>query len=413
MHILYIHQYFATPHGGTGTRSYEFARRWVRAGHRVRVVTTTAQLTAADLAASHGRRWIRRLQVEGIEVTAFHIAYRQKMGFVRRLGAFLSFMIASMAYAVLIRGVDVVYATSTPLTVGVPALAARWLRRRPYVFEVRDVWPEIPIALGILRHPILIWAAQTLERTIYRWASAIIPLSPGMAHSVRKNAPPGTEIVTIPNACDSHVFAPGNDGAEVRRTYGWRDQLVLVHTGAMGPANGLDSILHAANHFRDDPSLLFALIGEGGEKARLRAECERRNLSNLQIRPAVPKSEIPSLLVAADLGMATMAPVPVLEHNSANKFFDYLAAGKPILLNYGGWQRELLEDADAGMGCTMGDDEEFIRKIGELRADPERLKRMGENARRLAVERFDRNRLAAKALQVVVNAASRDRRVRR
>lgn len=405
MHILYIHQYFATGAGSTGTRSYEFARRWVRAGHRVTVLTSVAQLTDADLAGARAGRFISRLEIDGIRVIAVRVRYRQAMGFAARLAAFVAFMLAGCWFAVFLPRVDVIYATSTPLTVGVPALAARLLRRRPYVFEVRDVWPEVPIAMGILRNPLAVRAATWLERTIYRWASAIVPLSPGMAESVRKSAPPNVEIVTISNACDTELFRPELNGRDTRRSFGWEDRFVCVHTGAMGRANGLDTILRAAQHFRDDPQILFAVIGEGKEKARLLAERERLGLTGLQIGDAVPKAQMPQVLAAADVGLATCAPVPVLEHNSANKFFDYLAAGKPVLLNYSGWQREILETVDAGMGCRMGDDEEFFRKIAELKADAQRRKRMGENARRLAEQRFNRDKLAQKALEVVLAAA--------
>lgn len=409
MHILYIHQYFATAGGSTGTRSYEFSRRWVQAGHRVTMLTSIAQLTDADLTHAERGRLTTRFAIDGIEVIAVNVRYRQAMGFASRLLAFVKFMAASTVFALVIPRVDVVFATSTPLTVGVPALAARWVRGRPYVFEVRDVWPEVPIAMGILRNPIAIRVATWLERLIYRFASAIVALSPGMASSVRKHAPTGTEIVTVPNASDTELFSPRVDGEAMRRSLGWRDRFVCVHTGAMGRANGLDSILNAARQLPHD-DLLFAVIGEGGEKDRLRETQSRLGLNNLFIGNGIPKVKMPAVLAAADVGLVTFAPIPVLEHNSANKFFDYLAAGKPILLNYSGWQRELLEDAGAGLGCTMGDDDEFIRKIAELKADPERRKRMGENARRLAEERFSRDRLAQKALDVVVAVGSRRRR---
>jgi glycosyltransferase involved in cell wall biosynthesis len=405
MHILYLHQYFATPRGSTGTRSYEFARRWAAAGHKVTVLTSTAQLTPADLRDARTRGLVSRFHVDGIDVIALRVPYRQSMSFGRRIGAFLAFMLLAGGYAICTPCVDVVYASSTPITVGVPALLARWFRKRPFVFEVRDPWPELPIQMGVIRHPVGIRAVRRLERTVYGFARAVVALSPGMEQLVRAVAPPGRTVVTIPNAADTDRFQPDVERRAVRRLRGWEGRFVCIHCGAMGRVNGLDLIVRAADRFRDDPNFLFVLIGEGREKSVLREGQARLGLTNLLILDGVAKHELPAYLGAADLCLMTVAPLPILEHNSANKFFDYLSAGRPVLLNYSGWQRELLESARAGLGCRIGDDEEFFQKLSDLRADPARCLAMPRNARRLAVERFDRDKLARQALELIESSA--------
>lgn len=405
MHILYIHQYFSTPNGAATTAAFDFVRRWVRAGHRVTVVTTVARLVSQDAGAAIDSRRVHRFRIDGVEVTAWRIAYRQSMGFLRRVWAFLLFAAVGTWYAVWLPGVDVIYASSSPLTVGIAGLVARWFRRRPFVFEVRDVWPEVPIRMGVLRNRFLIGLARFLERTIYRYAAAIVAVSPGMVELVRQVAPLNKRVVLVPNNSDASEFHPDVDGGAVRGRRGWNDKVVCVHTGSMGKVNGLDVLVRAAERFRDRPEVLFALIGEGSEKAFLIAEARRRGLSNLQVCDGVPKREMPATLAAADVCLMTVTPAPILEHNSANKFFDYLCAGRPVVLNYGGWQRAVLEECSAGLGSRMGDDEEFFSHLTALVGDAGRRRDMGGNARRLAVERFSCDRLASEALAVLESVA--------
>ncbi|MCA9251502.1 MAG: glycosyltransferase family 4 protein [Phycisphaerales bacterium] len=398
MHILYIHQYFATPHGNTGTRSFEFAKRWVSAGHRVTMLTSTAQLTTNDLESAEGQR-VAKFTISGIDVVALNVPYDQRMGFVRRTWAFSVFMFLACWNVLRIPKVDVIFATSTPLTIAVPAVVGHLLRRIPYVFEVRDLWPDVPVALGYVRNRVIIWMIKRLELMAYRFADAIVALSPGVAQLIEKRLRHKIKIDIIPNCCDTELFSPDVDGTSIREAKGWSDSFVCMHTGAMGVVNGLDSILNAAVHFRNEPAIRFVLIGGGKEKQRLREEVDRRGLKNLDILDSVPKRTLVSYMAACDLALMTVTSVPVLEHNSANKFFDYLSMGKPVVLNYSGWQRELLERIDAGCGCPMGDDDAFFSAIEALWNEPETRARMSTNARAAAENEFSRDRMAQRALE--------------
>ncbi len=216
MHILYIHQYFSTPNGKATTAAYDFVRRWAKAGHRITVLTSTARLVNEDVGGSVDGRRRHRFRVDGVDVLAYRVRYGQTMGFVRRLWSFFVFSMVSAWHAVRIADVDVVFASSSPLTIGIPAIAARWLRGRPFVFEVRDVWPEVPIQMGVLRNRFLIGLARYLERTIYRQSSAIIAVSPGMADLVRRVAPPHKRVFMVPNNSDAESFRPDVDGGSGR-----------------------------------------------------------------------------------------------------------------------------------------------------------------------------------------------------
>jgi glycosyltransferase involved in cell wall biosynthesis len=397
LHILYIHQYFATPRGSTGTRSYEFARRWVAKGHRVTMLTSTTSLTSEDLAQARGR-FFKKFVVDGINVLALAVPYRQQMSVFKRCLSFLAFMQLALIMALLIPKVDVIYATSTPLTIGIPAIAAKWFRRKKFVFEVRDQWPESVVEVGILRNKFLISIMMWLEKFIYKNASAIVAVSDGMAEDIAKVAPKGKHICVIPNGADLDLFRPDIDGIEIRQKRNWDDKLILVHAGTMGKVNSLGFVIDAARKLKEYKDVLFLLIGQGSGKSDLENKIKEFGLTNVEIIPPVPKKQLPPFLAAADIAMVIGCLQISEKHASANKFYDGLAAGKPMLLNYYGWQGKLLEDNAAGLGCKLCDVDEFAEKVLYLNSRRDELNEMGRNARRLAEEMFDREKLASKAL---------------
>jgi glycosyltransferase involved in cell wall biosynthesis len=275
------------------------------------------------------------------------------------------------------------------------------LRRKPFVFEVRDQWPEIPIELGIIRNKIVIKFFLWLEKTIYKNSSGIVALSPGQADGVRKVLTEDKEIVMIPNSCDTTMFRPDIEGSAIRKEYGWGDKLVFLHAGAMGKANSLDFVIEAAGKVRHKDDIHFVLIGDGGEKPTLIKKIREEGLTNVELHGPASKTKLPEIFAASDISMVVFANYPILEHNSANKFFDSLSAGKPVLLNYSGWQRKILEDNEAGFGCDLYDIDGFVEKVLCFHSHQEDLRKMGQNARRIAIDRFDRNSLAAQVLSLI------------
>ncbi len=394
MHILYLHQYFALPAGSTGTRSYELARRWVAAGHSVTVICGRGDICGLPDQSS--------FEIEGIRVEVVGAVYSQKLGFWGRIWAFLYFMTACFFKGLGIRNADVVYATSTPLTIGVPAMLLKWCRRIPFVFEVRDQWPEIPIAMGYIRNPLLKKLLLCLERRIYISSSAVVALSPGMADGIRQVLGNVERPIQIaPNSADIDLFRPDMDGSAVRQQMGWQDKFIVMHFGTMGHANGLDFLIGAAARCTDYPDILFVLIGSGRQKERLARSAENLKLKNIVFIDNKPKLELPHWVAACDVSTVIFADYPILEHNSANKFFDSLAAGKPVLLNYSGWQREILESRSAGLGCRLCSLDEYVANLLTLYKNKDQLKRMGQNGRMLAQNEFNRNKIASDILRLI------------
>jgi len=394
VHILYLHQYFALPAGSTGTRSYELARRWVAAGHSVTVICGRGDICGLPDQSS--------FEIEGIRVEVVGAVYSQKLGFWGRIWAFLYFMTACFFKGLGIRNADVVYATSTPLTIGVPAMLLKWCRRIPFVFEVRDQWPEIPIAMGYIRNPLLKKLLLCLERRIYISSSAVVALSPGMADGIRQVLGNVERPIQIaPNSADIDLFRPDMDGSAVRQQMGWQDKFIVMHFGTMGHANGLDFLIGAAARCTDYPDILFVLIGSGRQKERLARSAENLKLKNIVFIDNKPKLELPHWVAACDVSTVIFADYPILEHNSANKFFDSLAAGKPVLLNYSGWQREILESRSAGLGCRLCSLDEYVANLLTLYKNKDQLKRMGQNGRMLAQNEFNRNKIASDILRLI------------
>jgi len=405
MHILYIHQHFATPAGSTGTRSYEFARRWVKAGHKVTLIAGHYDIGGLQVSGA----LYQKQNIEGINVVVVGTKYSNKQSYLRRITSFLSFCLLSIYAGLRTKGVDVIYASSTPLTVGITAMVIKWAKHIPFIFEVRDQWPEIPIELNIITNRILIKILLWLEKTIYRNCSSIIALSPGQADGIRAVLTPDSHnrglteekpITVIPNSCDIDMFRPDIDGSTIRQRMGWEDKLVLLHTGAMGKVNGLDFVINAAERLKDHSNIIFVLIGDGKQKPSLESRVKKLGLTNVEILSSVPKRELSDLYAAADIGLVIIGNFPIIEHNSANKFFDSLSAGKPVLLNYSGWQRKILEDNEAGFGCTLCNLDQFVEKVLHLNSHRQQIEQMGQNARRVAVEKFNRDQLAKQTLEL-------------
>jgi len=400
MHILYLHQHFAIPAGSTGTRSYEFARRWVKAGHQVTIITGHYDIGGLEKPSS----LVEKRKIYGIDVIITGTTYSNKQSFLRRTFSFFSFTLLSILAGLRVKNADVIYATSTPLTVGIPAMILKWLKRAPFVFEVRDQWPEIPIELGIIKNPVLKKVLLWLEKRIYKSSSAIVALSPGMAEGVRTVIGNRKPITIAPNCSDIDMFHPDMDGSGIREKHGWDDKFILLHFGAMGKANGLEFAVRVAEKMRDYPDIHFVLLGDGSEKKKVKKIICSKGLNNIEIMDSKPKEQLPLYVAVCDVSVVIFADFPILEHNSANKFFDSLAAGRPVLLNYSGWQRKILEDNNAGLGCNLCDIDEFVDNIKKLYKDTELREKMSGNARQVAENKFSRDILARRTLEVVRQA---------
>jgi glycosyltransferase involved in cell wall biosynthesis len=404
MKILYLHQYFVPPDAPGGTRSYEFARRLVQRGHQVTMVTSNAMMKNG--LADPDR--ITRKQLDGIDLVVLPVRYGNEMSYRQRTLAFAKFAARATREAVRHRP-DVIFATSTPLTIAIPGLFARVARGVPMVFEVRDLWPELPIAIGALRNPVAQTLARGLEWLAYHGSTEVVALSPGMADGVAATGISRDRITTIPNSCDIDNFdVSGSAVAAFRRERlpGIAEgQPLVVYGGTYGHINDAGWLVDVAAHA---PGVRFAMAGSGVEGAKIEERARERGVlgRNLWMLPPLPKREVPAFLGCASVATSLFMPLPEMWNNSANKFFDGLAAGKPIAINYEGWQADLLRETGAGVCLPQRDPEAAARRLEALVSSPARLAEASEAARRLARERFDRDKLALELEAVLVRAAS-------
>jgi glycosyltransferase involved in cell wall biosynthesis len=392
--VLYFHQHFATPAGSAGTRSYEFARALLAAGHQVTMVCGAHAQSGLDLPwdAAHG--W-HRGTVDGIDVISLPLPYANRDGVARRTWTFLRYAAQATRLALTLEA-DLVFATSTPLTAAWPGLVAKAARGLPFVFEVRDLWPELPRALG-LRNPFLLGGMELLETAAYRSADAVIGLSPGIVRGVRRKASPRQRVVMIPNGSDLALFHPGRRRALALPGLG-PDDFLAGFTGAHGPANGLDALLAVARELRrrGDRRVKLIFIGDGKEKARLEAQARSEGLDACRFFAPIPKAELAAVTASLDCGLMVLRNLPAFhDGTSPNKFFDYAAAGIPVVNNYPGWLAALIEAQGAGVVVPPDDPVAFADALQALAADPARRARCGAAARRLAEDRFARETLAA------------------
>lgn len=403
MNITYLHQYFNTPDMPGGTRSYEMARRLVAMGHEVNMITSWREAA--------GRKDWFETQEAGIKVHWVPVPYSNHMGFSERIRAFLKFAIASARKAASLQA-DLVFATSTPLTIALPAVYASRRRKVPMVFEVRDLWPEMPIAMGVLSNSLQIKPARALEVWAYRHAEAIVALSPGMKQGVVRTGYPPTRVAVIPNSSDNREFAYNPQASrEFRAARPWLgDKPLLIYAGTFGRVNGVGYAVDLAKELLAlNSDIRILLVGDGAERELVIQKAYQAGVyeRNLFFETKMAKREILAFFSAATITSNLVIDLPEARANSANKFFDSLAAGKPILLNHGGWMHELVEQHCCGIAAWGRPINQVARELDERLHDSAWLERAGAAAKRLAERFFDRDLLAQQLEQVLVAAIGR------
>lgn len=398
MKVIYLHQYFNTPEMSGGTRSYEMARRMVAAGHEVHMVTSSREQSNTS------KGWYMTEEA-GIKVHWFPVPYSNHMSYFQRIKAFFAFAFAARKKSASLQG-DVVFATSTPLTIALPAVFTARKLKVPMVFEVRDLWPEMPIAMGALRNSVLRFCAKKLENWAYHNSAAVVALSPGMKDGILKAGYPADQVAVIPNSSDNLEFMHNaKDAMQFRAERVWlSNKPLLVYTGTFGKVNGVGYMVKLAVELKKiNSDVKILLVGEGAEKKQVTDHAKAAGVyeDNLFLESSIPKKDVPALLSAATMASVLFIDLPEMRPNSANKFFDALASGTPVLLNYGGWMHDLILSRDCGLAMWQRPIESVAKELDSKIQDLEWLKQAGSAARALAEQEFDRDQLANQLMRVL------------
>lgn len=390
MKILYLHQYFKTPKEGGAVRSYYIAKALADAGHDVHLITSWNDASYACHI------------IDGITVHYLANKYDNKMNYIRRVMSFLRFAFKTRKFINDLGAFDLCYATSTPLTIGWLAMNLKKRKKIPYIFEVRDLWPEAPIQLGVFKNILIKRWLYRLEHRIYLNADKIIGLSPGITNYIR-NLVPFKPLYTIPNIADCDFFDPDVTDTAFASKYGLQGRFVVTYTGAVGRINELESFLAIAARTQDEKmeDVVFVINGKGSEWKRLHLLAAKMKLENVLFLPFGDKNMVRSLLSVTSLAYVSFKPLEVLETSSPNKLFDAMAAGVPCVVNVQGWLKELVEHKNIGFYADQEDPQAFLEHVKGLREKPEQLLIYRENARKAAEAYFSRRMLTARIVDII------------
>ncbi len=394
LHILLIHQAFVSLGEPGGTRHAEFTDYLLSKGHRVTIIASSiSYLTGRQRPADAPS------QKEGLTILRAATYRSLHRSFVHRLLNFFTFMISSFFIGLRVSNVDLIWGTSPPLFQAFSAWLLAFLKRRTFIFEVRDLWPDFAIAAGVLQSRPLIDASKWLEKFLYRRADQLLLNSPGFEDHVRSHG--GQHIAIIPNGADPNMFHPDDRGESFRTTHNLQGKFVLLYAGAHGLSNDLETVLQAARLLKNKPEIAIVLLGDGKDKSALIQEAQKYDLFNIHFLPALPKSAMAVALAGADACLAILKDFDLYKTVYPNKVFDYMAAGRPVITAIDGVIRKVIEDAGAGVFTPPGDAEKLARTIENIAAHPKASQKMGLAGRLYLEEHFSRPKLAAELLTLI------------
>jgi glycosyltransferase involved in cell wall biosynthesis len=406
MKILLLHQYYLEDDDHGGSRWNEITKQWAEEGHQVQVIAGMMHYTSSEKRSEYKGKWFKKKKQGSVNVIRCHVSESYNANFVGRLWAYFSFVFSSSwAGLFKVKGkYDVIIVTSPPLFIGISGYLISLFKRIPFVFEIRDLWPESAIDTGVVTNKLIIKLAYTLEKFIYKKASLINVLTPAFKDTlINKKGIAQEKIIFIPNAADfslSDDLVQNFDVNKFKVENELENKFIITYVGAHGVANHLDQVLETAQLLKDT-NVLFLLIGDGMEKSRLVKKASNENIQNVRFINPVPKADVFKYILASDMGTSVLKNVETFKTVYSNKTFDYMACKKPILMAIDGVSRALVEQADAGVFVRPENAEDFAQKVKFYLSNSSEINRQGESGYQFAKENFDRMVLAKKYLHLI------------
>ena len=398
MRVVLLHQAFASGSEAGGTRHWELGSRLPQYGHHLTVVGSAVSYLTGKAGHRQDRRHEDETGVEVIRLPALGVHHR---GFAWRIIAFLWFAVASAVVGLRVREVDLVMGTTPPIFQAMSAWWVAALRRKPFLLEVRDLWPDFAIDMGVLRNPIAIGLARRIERFLYARATIVLVNSPAYRDAIHQKGVPLAKLRFIPNGVDVSMFDPDGTGDSIRERFGLQGVFLVVYAGAHGMANDLGTVLQAADRLKGREGIHLLFVGDGKERSNLETQARVRGLHNVTFAGAMTKAAMPEVLAAADVCIATLMNIPMFATTYPNKVFDYMAAGRPTVLAIDGVIRAVVEEAGGGIFVPPGDSVAMTEAIETLYGDRAQARAMGLAARRYVESHFDRARQAREFATII------------
>lgn len=402
MHTLFIHQIFLTPKEAGSTRHFELAKHLVKKGNKVTIIGSTVSYLTGTVEKRFKGKFIHKEIIQGVEIVRVWAYSKIHKSYVKRVFSFISFMFSSIIAGLKTKKIDAIIACSPQIFTGISGFILSKLKKVPFIFEVRDLWPKFAIETGVISNPVIIRLAEFLEKSIYKRADYFIINSPGFNSHLINFGIQQNKIFLIPNGVDTQSFKPENKHNRIRKELGLDKNFVVLYSGAHGKANDLDTIIHSANLLSDHSDITFLLVGDGKEKKRLIRLRDKYNLKNVIFAGAQPKNRMPEYCNAADVCIAILKKLDSFKTTYPNKIFDYMACGRPTILAIDGVAREVIEKAKAGEFVEPENPEQLANKVLKFYKNQDLIKEYGINSRKYVVEHFDRERIA-KNLNTALN----------
>ena len=381
--------------GAPSQRVSELAKFWVKQGHSVSIITAMPNHPDGIVHTKYRWEYFKEEWFDGVRILRVFLYVTPNKGVLKRIFSFISFTITSLFVGLFMNKPDIVIATSPQLFVGISGLFIAKLKKIPFVFEIRDIWPQSAVELKMIRSHLVIRLMEKLERFLYYKADRVVVVVKNFTEQLAKKHVNKEKIVFVPNGIDKTRFENKTNKEIIGRYFDRKNKFVIGYFGTMGLAHGLDIVVKAAEHYRKT-NVFFVLVGDGAEKEKIKRHAAARKIENLLVLEKIPAGEIPYAINEIDAGLIHLKKLPIFTEALPSKMFEYMAMGKPLLAGVSGSAKELLETNNAGVVFQPENLQEFINAIEKLRNSNEFCRKMGENGKKMVESEFDREILSQK-----------------
>lgn len=404
MRILFFSHYFKPEINAPASRTYENARRWISQGHEVTVVTCAPNCPDGVVYQGYSNKlWNQEVQ-DGIRVVRVWTFIAANEGTIKRTLNYLSYMVSASIASLFLKKPDILIATSPQFFCGWAGVIASWIKRTPFVLEIRDVWPEgITAAGGLQKAGLAVQYIEKLAMAMYRAADHIVTVGEGYKEKLVAKGVPAEKISIITNGVDPELFSPRPVSSDLRERYGLGGRFVVSYIGTIGMACALDIVLRAARKLKEeeDARIVFLLVGDGATRKQLEATARQKGLDNVVFTGRLEKALMPDCLAVSDVCLVHLRRTPLYETVFPSKMFEAAAMAVPIILGVKGFAAKLISDSGAGLCIEPEDENELVNAIYTLLESPDLRKQLGRSGRDRILRDFNRDALADEYIEVL------------